>query len=108
MRSLIAALVFFVPTIGVAETVQLSKMDSETRTYIQRGNIYPNVVCYSELLESFWQRGLKEHDVWVSFDDPSIDGIGIGFDGSDEYYTCEKGELRIWEMGNYQVLKRHD
>jgi len=89
------------------ETIQLSKMDSQTSTYIIRGSIGTNVDCYFELIKSIEKRGLSEKDIWVTFDDPKIDGLGVGFDGSDEYYTCENGELRSWEMGKYRVLKRY-
>ena len=90
-----------------AETIQLSKMDSDTRAYIQRGNPFPTVECYNAVLQTLFKRGHTEEDIWVSLDEEDAEQIGIGFDGTDEYYTCTDGELRSWEHGQYQVLEQH-
>lgn len=89
-----------------AETVQLSKMDRPTEVYIQRGNIHQNVNCYASILQDFTKRKIRKSEIYVTYDDPQIDGIGIGLADADENYTCENGELRVWETGEYQVLKK--
>lgn len=86
------------------ETIQLSKIGDETATYIQRGNQGNNVECYWFILDRVEKRGIPDKDVYVTFDDQKIDGIGIGFADTDESYTCENGELRAWsEEGRYVV-----
>lgn len=105
LRTSIAALALlaaFQPAYG--ETIQLSKIGDETADYIQRGNNGNNVQCYWFVLDRVEERGIRDEDVYVTFDDLKIDGIGIGFADTDESYTCEKGELRAWsEEGKYVV-----
>ena len=106
IRTLAAVILYLTSSSVLAETIQLSKMDDETITYIQRGNPYPTVECYNDLIETLLKRGHTERDIWVSFDEDDGDQIGVGFDGTDEFYTCTDGELRSWDLGEYQVLKR--
>lgn len=90
-----------------AETIQLSRMDSETATYIQRGNQGNNVECYWFILGRLEKRGIDEKEIYVTFDDPDTDGIGIELADTDESYSCENGELREWsEEGAYMVERR--
>lgn len=82
-------------------------MDSETATYIQSGNQGNNVECYWFMLDRLEKRGIPETEIYVTFDDPGLDGIGIGFADTDENYSCEKGELRVWsEEGQFVVERR--
>lgn len=92
---------------ALADTVQLSRMDDETATYIQRGNHGNNVECYWFMLDRLEKRGVPKGDIYVTFDDRGTDGIGIGFADTDESYSCENGELRVWdEEGKYIVERR--
>ena len=106
MRIFIFLLSLLMVSPVVAETIQLSKMDAETRTYIQRSNPFPTVECYNYLIDLLIKRGHTEKDIWVSFDEDDGEQIGVGFDGTDENYSCTDGELRSWDFREYQVLKR--
>lgn len=92
----------FQPAYG--KTIQLSKIGDETADYIQRGNNGNDVECYWFMLDRLEKRGIPDEDIYVTFDDQKMDGIGIGFADTDESYTCENGELRAWsEEGKYVV-----
>lgn len=105
--ALAGAVMFVAFPLAQAETIQLSRIDSETATYIQHGNQGNNVECYWFILDRLEKRGLPRKDIYVTFDDPNTDGIGIGFADTDESYSCENGELRAWsEEGEYVVERR--
>lgn len=105
--ALAGAVMFVAFPLAQAETIQLSRIDSETATYIQRGNQGNNVECYWFILDRLEKRGIHEKDIYVTFDDPDTDGIGIGLADTDESYSCENGELRAWsEEGKYVVERR--
>jgi hypothetical protein len=53
-----------------------------------------------EAMEQSQARKIKKSDIYVTFDDPQIDGIGIGLAETHENDTCEGGEMRAWEPGN--------
>lgn len=92
MRSVIMSLtlVLLVPSLSSAETVILSEMDEETRVYIQRGNTGPTVECHCYVLRMMLENSnATEADLYVEFDSPDLDGIGIGAVDAGEYYTCE-------------------
>jgi hypothetical protein len=88
-----------------ADTLQLSKIDRKIESHIRRGNTKKNVQCLAFILKDFQERKIQKSDIYVTFDDPNIDGIGIGIAETDENYTCEAGELRAWEANEYQVAK---
>lgn len=102
----ITIMLVLITTSANAETIQLSEMDGETKTYIQRSNPFPTVECYNHLIDFLLKRGHTEKDIWVSFDEDDGEQIGVGFDGTDENYSCTDGELRSWDFREYQVLKR--
>jgi hypothetical protein len=109
MRSVILSLplILFVTSPSPAEAIILSEMDKETRVYIQRGNTGQNVECYFYAVKMMLQNSnATEADVYVEFDSPDLDGIGIGAVDAGEYYTCEDGVLRAWEMGQSTGIKR--
>lgn len=106
MRIFLSLLIILIASSAHAETIQLSKMGDDTKTYLQRSNPFPTVECYNDLLQTLYKRGHTDKDIWISFDEDDGEQIGIGFDGTDEYYTCTDGELRSWEHGQYQVLKQ--
>lgn len=90
-----------------AETIQLSRMSRATAAYIQRGNFGNNVECYWFMLDRLEKRGVPETEIYVTFDDPETNGIGIGLADTDESYSCENGELRAWdEEGKYVVERK--
>ncbi|MEY9531945.1 hypothetical protein AB7M37_001709 [Sinorhizobium fredii] len=89
-----------------AETLELSKIDRKTELHIQRGNTKQSVQCFAYILKDFQDRKIRKSDIYVTFDDPNIDGIGVGIAETDENYTCEAGELRAWEAGEYRAVKR--
>ncbi|OWV94176.1 hypothetical protein ATY79_26770 [Rhizobium sp. R693] len=88
-----------------ADTLPLSKIDRKIESHIQRGNTKKNVQCLAFILNDFQERKIRKSDIYVTFDDPYIDGIGIGIAETDENYTCEAGKLRAWEANEYQVAK---
>ncbi|MQV32030.1 hypothetical protein GHK47_02705 [Sinorhizobium meliloti] len=101
------ATAFIAVPLAHAETIQLSRMDSETATYIQRGNQGNNVECYWFILDRLEKRGIPKKDIYVTFDDPDTDGIGIGLADTDANYSCEHGELRVWsEEGKYVIERK--
>ncbi|MFD1725787.1 hypothetical protein [Rhizobium viscosum] len=88
-----------------ADTLPLSKINRKIESRIQTGNTKKNVQCLAFILKDFQDRKIPKSRILVTFDDPNIDGIGIGLDETDEIYTCEAGELRSWEENDYQVAK---
>ncbi|SCW79453.1 hypothetical protein SAMN02927900_05000 [Rhizobium mongolense subsp. loessense] len=88
-----------------ADTLRLSKIDRKTEAHIHSGNTGRNVQCFAYILKDFQERKIRKSDIYVTFDDPNIDGIGVGIAETDENYTCEAGELRAWEAGAYQAVK---
>ncbi|CDM61288.1 MULTISPECIES: hypothetical protein [Rhizobium] len=88
-----------------ADTLQLSKVDRKIESHIQRGNTRQNVQCLAYILKDFQERKIRKSKIYVTFDDPNIDGIGVGLVETDENYTCEAGELRAWEANEYQLVK---
>lgn len=88
-----------------ADTLPLSKINHKIENHIQRSNTKKNVQCLAFILKDFQERKIPKSRILVTFDDPNIDGIGIGLDETDENYTCEAGELRSWEENEYQVAK---
>ncbi|WP_245442502.1 hypothetical protein [Rhizobium chutanense] len=91
---------------GWADTLPLSKIDRKTEAAIRRSNAKQNVRCFDYILKDFLERKIRKADIYVTFNDPAIDGIGIGIAETDENYSCEAGELRSWEQGSYQVAKK--
>ncbi|MBZ9792529.1 hypothetical protein K9B32_20815 [Rhizobium sp. 3T7] len=89
-----------------ADTLPLSKINRKIESHIQTSNTKKNVQCLAFILKDFQERKIPKSRILVTFDDPNIDGIGIGLDETDENYTCEAGELRSWEENEYQVAKR--
>ncbi|SEH91830.1 hypothetical protein SAMN05216228_1012192 [Rhizobium tibeticum] len=88
-----------------ANMLPLSKINRKIESHIQRSNTKKNVRCLAFILKDFQERKIPKSRILVTFDDPNIDGIGIGLDETDENYTCEAGELRSWEANKYQVAK---
>lgn len=103
----LAAFVSFTSS-ATAEATLLSEMDRETEVYIQRGNQGRDVDCYFWLLDDLRPDIAGDHVIYVSFDDPEIDGIGVSLAETDVFYTCEKGQLRSWEMGEYVVVREFE
>lgn len=91
---------------ALAKTRPLSEITKKTEARILRDNLKPNVACYKEILEDFQERKIKKADIYVTFDDPQVEGIGIGIAETDENYSCEGGEMRAWEAGKYEVVKK--
>ncbi|CCM78843.1 hypothetical protein [Rhizobium mesoamericanum] len=89
-----------------ADTLPLSKVNRKIEGHIQTSNTKKNVQCLAFILKDLQDRKIPKSRILVTFDDPNIDGIGIGLDETDEIYTCEAGELRAWEENEYQVAKR--
>lgn len=69
-------------------------------------NSRQDIECYKYILKDFQQRKVRKADVFVVFDDPGIEGIGIGISETDENYSCEGGEMRAWEAGKYSVVNQ--
>lgn len=84
----------------------VSELDDETRVYIQRGNHGHNVECYEYVLSHVLGPKADLSQYAVTFDDPSVNGIGVGSVDSGEYYSCENGELRSWDGGESILMKR--
>jgi hypothetical protein len=59
-----------------ADTLQLSKIDRKIESHIRRGNTKKNVQCLAFILKDFQERKIQKSDIYVTFDDPNIDGIG--------------------------------
>lgn len=45
-------------------------------------------------------------DLYITFDNPDLDGIAVGAGNSGFYRTCEDGVLRGWDAGDAVVI--HD
>ncbi len=88
-----------------ADTLALSKINGKIEDHIQRSNTKQNMKCLAFILKDFQERKVPKSDIYVTFDDPNIDGIGVGLAETDENYTCEAGELRAWEANEYQLVK---
>jgi len=88
-----------------ADTFPLSKINRKIESHIQRRNTTQNMQCLAFILKDFQERKIRKSDIYVTFDDPNIDGLGVGLAETDENYTCEAGELRAWEGNAYQRVK---
>ncbi|WP_246738002.1 MULTISPECIES: hypothetical protein [Rhizobium] len=88
-----------------AETRPLSEINQKTEARIQREISDRDLRCYKFILRDFRSRKIKQSDILVTFDDPEVDGIGVGISETDENYSCEDGEMRAWEGGKYEVVK---
>lgn len=60
--------------------------------------------CYWFVLDRLEKRAVQEKDIYVTFNDPGTNGIGIGLADTDESYSCENGELRTWSKEGKYVL----
>ncbi|OWW05418.1 hypothetical protein ATY81_00945 [Rhizobium sp. R72] len=106
MRIVILALsTLLVSEAARADTLPLSKINRKIESHIQHSNTKKNVQCLEFILKDFQERKIRKSDILATFDDPNIDGIGIGIAETDENYSCEAGELRSWEANEYQVAK---
>ncbi|EPE94652.1 hypothetical protein RGCCGE502_29128 (plasmid) [Rhizobium grahamii CCGE 502] len=91
---------------ALAETRPLSEVTKKIEAQILRQNSRQDIECYKYILKDFQQRKVRKADVFVVFDDPGIEGIGIGISETDANYSCEGGEMRVWEAGKYSVVKQ--
>lgn len=89
-----------------AETIQLSRMDRKTEVYLNRGYMPNDLDCYRFILDRLEKRGIPETTVYVTYDDPTVNGIGIGLADTDESYSCENGELRVWSEEGVSAVER--
>ncbi len=88
-----------------AETRPLSEITQKAEARIQGQISDRDLRCYKYILRDFRSRKIKPSDILVTFDDPEVDGIGVGIFETDENYSCERGEMRAWEGGKYDVVK---
>lgn len=106
MRALLFFLIgMILPTSLSAETIRYSDMDRETEVYLQRGLSWADYACLQwTLADMLWRHGVDAEKLYVTYDDPDVDGVSLEADESGFLRTCEGGVLREWDAGEATII----
>lgn len=90
-------------TPAYAEKIRLDKLDRKTEVYLQRGLNDADSRCLTYILKKLRKEDTKQW--YISFDEPDQDGVEFSAADSDSNYSCEKGQLVSYEIGEKEVIK---
>lgn len=90
-----------------AITIQLDKMTKADWTAIQRGNGETEWQCLQDALAEAKKMRIPASETYVTFEDPDTMGVTVSFVDTDSNYVCEEGEMRSYEVDDYQVIRSY-